>query len=225
MGLKENFRQAARELLLGDAPSEGRGGEPGKMKDMIEELESEAAGTQTSGPVEKKEAPAEDDGPAHGEAIPLMPSLAAPRRRTVIAEGTVIHGPVEAKGGVEVYGEVQGDLASEEDVQICGKLVGDSRSRNIDMCSGHMQGNIMAASKAQLDEDSVLVGDVQASELCLRGKIKGDLSIVEVVTLEEHAVVLGNITAQRLSIAEGAALHGQVKIASRDVDALFTEDI
>lgn len=235
MGWKENLFQAVHELIgTGtDEPVDGLEGNRRPMKDLMTELESSGAAVNCGDAVSEGPTVAEDVAsppppvdvePGNDEAIPMPPSLAAPRRKTVIAEGTVVRGPIEAAGGVELYGEMQGDLTSAEEILLSGKLIGASTSRSMEMCSGRMRGDVTAAGLVQIDEESILLGDVKAAEVHLGGKIRGDLDIQNVVTLDRRAVILGNITAHGLSVAEGASLQGELRIAARDITAEFQDE-
>lgn len=222
MGINDIFFQAAQELLGTDRTLDADGNKS-NMRDLLSEV---AAAVETEDARVASEEPppyAEEQtaAPKVADAIPLPLSLAPPRRKTIIAEDALIHGSVEAKGGIELYGEVRGNLSSQEKILISGSLVGDSASQSMEMLHGSMQGNVSAKGLLQIDDASVLLGAVQAGELQLDGKIKGNLLISEIVRLGEHAVVLGNIAAQQLTVEDGAALQGELRIAARNISEAF----
>ena len=200
------------------------------MKDLLAELEGRAADDSTQGDAIQEDgadsgAREFSDVPENDSVIAMPAGLAAPRRKTIIAEGTIVRGPIEAAGGVELYGEMQGTLSSVEEIMVSGKLTGDSSSRAMEMRSGRIKGDVTAVGRVQIDEASILLGNVKADEVQLGGKIRGDLDVQRLVALEQHAVVLGSITAQSLSVAEGAAMQGELRIAAHDINAAFQDEI
>lgn len=234
MSWRDNLRQAARQIVGTGEPEA-----PQPMKDLLDkqsEAEPVGDGVEPDSALEGGEFGAEfpEQGtgspftpppePERIEVIPLMASLSPPRRKTVIAEDTVARGPIEAKGGVEIYGEMLGDLTSEDDILISGRMIGGTTSRRLEMSGGKMQGDVVAADDVQIDEDSILLGDVKAGSLRLQGRIRGGLTIASTVAMTENAVVLGDITAQGISVAEGAAIQGQLRIAVKDIGAAFEDD-
>lgn len=230
MSWKDNLYRAAKELI-GESGDQAPEETPQRMRDLIGEL-SDVVRQDGDGeaPFDGREDAREDGGPEAssepeaGEAIPMMASLAPPRRKTVIAEDAVVRGDIETAGGVELYGDMQGELKSEEDILISGKLIGDSTSRSMSMAGGRMRGDVVAVDTARIDEDSILLGAIKATELILGGKVRGNLDIRESVVLAEHAVVLGNITARGLSVAPGAAIQGELRIAAQDINAAFQDE-
>ena len=60
-----------------------------------------------------------------------------------------------------------------------------------------------------------MIGNLSAQEVTLDGKVKGDISASHKVYVRSNAVVVGNIKAAIIAIDEGAALQGQVIIASK----------
>lgn len=187
MGLKDNFKQAVKELT--EVPG---GNDPAKP---------------VAAP---KPAKAPDPKPAEKTVIPT----------TVIAAGTVIQGPVNAAGDLELWGELRGDVESRGGLKLCGRLMGRAVGASVSLCGAQVQGDVNAKGTVYVDEASVIIGSFTADSLVVNGRIKGDITVKENLSLEDKAVVCGNISAKKLVMAEGAVLQGEVKITA-DMEQAF----
>lgn len=211
MGLRDNFRQAARELMGTEAEAPAR--EP--AEDPEDGSQEERDGFRTEEPADEGGAPTEPP-------IELPP---APER-TYIAVGAHIEGNVTAEGGVELDGSIKGSLTSRSALLVRGVLDGDGAGDRIRVLGGRVNGNLKAAGAMSVDSASVIIGDIGAQSLELDGKVKGDLSVEQELTLGEHAVVWGDITAGTAEVRSGAVFQGQVRVQERseEIADLFRED-
>lgn len=198
MGLKDNFKQAARELM--DTPGAGTG--------------------VSAEPVSE---PEYQSSPSPLRTEPVVTRAEPARQPTFIAAGTVIHGSIETEGDLELYGEVQGNITGKEDLKLRGKLTGNATGKNIEMSGMKMEGNLTASGMAHVDEGSILIGNLQAEELTLNGRIKGDVVVRQRLAMQNQAVIAGRVTAGKLSVAEGAILQGEIRIAQANTDKLFND--
>lgn len=146
--------------------------------------------------------------PDFTDSIPEEPV----ERVTIIAPGTVIRGSVESDCNVEVYGEVQGDIVTTRDLKLKGKIQGNATGGNVELSGIHMVGDITAAGIATMDATSEVEGDVTAQSVILNGKIWGDVLVSNRLSLESSAVICGHVSAEKLSVDEGAVIQGEVLI-------------
>jgi cytoskeletal protein CcmA (bactofilin family) len=107
--------------------------------------------------------------PANAEAAPA----AAPRRvvepqakESLIASDLTIEGKIEGTGHVRIAGRFKGDVNVQGDLTIeaGAKLTGGVRAKRV-VIAGELEGNIEGASRVELLEGGVLVGDVKAGSL------------------------------------------------------------
>lgn len=183
MGLKDNFRQAAKELMEGPEATRPRG----------------YAEPRAEPPLEPSK--------------PFIPGpVAAPELTTIIAPGTVIRGSVESNSNMELYGEIQGDIVTTKDLKLRGKIQGNATGCNVELYNIHMLGNLTASENATMDSESEIEGDVTADSLTLNGKVWGDIRVSQRLVLESSAVVCGRVAAERLSVDDGAIIQGEVLI-------------
>lgn len=196
MGLRDNFKQAAKELIDGPGAPQPQGYEPPSPPEPT--------------PVYSREPEVMPDytPPDYMDRIPEEPREIA----TVIAPGTVIHGSVESECDVEVYGEVQGDIVTSRDLKLKWKVQGNATGGNVEVSGLHMVGNIVTIGAATMDSSSEVEGDVTAKSMILNGKVWGNVQVANRLTLESSAVICGHVSAEKLSVDEGAVIQGEILI-------------
>lgn len=157
MGLRDNFRQAAKELIDGPEARRPRSYEP------------------PPAPEPPPVYPPEPEAfPGYTPPDPMDSAPEEPEKfTTIIAPGTVIRGSVDSDCDVEVYGEVQGDITTTQDLRLKGKIKGNATGENVDLAGTHIVGNIAASGAATMDAASEVEGDVTAQSMVLDGKIWG----------------------------------------------------
>ena len=205
MKLRENFVQAAKELIAADGAPEGARSEP------------------QSSFSEPKRRDRLDDRVAALQSL-LGGKEAATSSVTLIGEGAIIHGNVESSDPVELQGTVNGNITCGGELRLFGCLNGDASAPSILVDHGRMRGNITAQKDVRIEGDSIVIGNVSAENLSLNAKLKGDLNVRHTLMLEPCAALFGNAGAATISIQEGAVFQGEMKITSADVAALFPEE-
>lgn len=215
MGLRDNFRQAAKELMDGPEASRPRSYAPPRPEPIQEETpmfvpspEPTPVYTPEPDPVYVPDPPRMPDSSFGRSFQPSPPQ----ELTTIIAPGTIIRGSVESDTSMELYGEVQGDITTTKDLKLKGKIQGNATGGNVELYSIHMMGNVTATGTAMLDAESEVEGDVTAESLILNGKIQGDVQVSKRLSLEGSAIIVGRVAAERLSVDEGAIIQGEILI-------------
>lgn len=116
---------------------------------------------------------------------------------------------------MEVYGEVQGDITTVKDLTLKGKVQGNATGGNVDASGLQMVGNIVASGIATIDSGSEVEGDVAAESMTLNGSIWGDVKVSTLLSLESSAVISGYVSADKLSVSEGAIIQGEILIGKK----------
>lgn len=202
MNFRDNFKQAAKELMssLPDEEQEGA------QVDVEEEDWRESPEISTVGEIVTVQSPMR---------LPLA---------TVIAAEDSVRGNLRCSGGMELYGEVLGDIHSGGDMRLSGRLEGNATGQNMDIRSGLVKGDLNSSGAVQIDGSSVVLGNVRAEMLSLNGKIKGNLDVEGALVVEANGVVSGRINAGRITVQEGAIILGEVNIRSVDYRDLFPDE-
>lgn len=223
MGLRDNFRQAAKELMDGPEAARSRSYPQPRPEPVQEETPMfvptpeptpTPAYTPEPEPVYVPEPRRTPEPPRAADSyFGRSYEPAAPQElTTIIAPGTIIRGSVESDTSMELYGEVQGDIVTTKDLKLKGKIQGNATGGNVELYSIHMVGNVTASGTAMLDSESEVEGDVTAESLVLNGKIQGDVQVSKRLSLEGSAVIVGRVAAERLSVDEGAIIQGEILI-------------
>lgn len=83
---------------------------------------------------------------------------------------------------------------------------------------GTVIGEIRAKAAAAVGEGGVVDGSLTAKSISVAGKVRGNLTATEKLTLESRSIVSGDIRAARLIVDEGAVFDGKCKMSSGATD-------
>ncbi len=131
---------------------------------------------------------------------------------TVISKNMVITGgTVSGFSNLKVDGGFKGDIKITKDVSVTGTFVGTIECNNASFIGSSVQGTVNAKGTLLMDRDSVLLGDVNVSNLDVNGRIKGNIAVSGKAALRAEAVILGDIVASTIAIQDGAVVQGYIK--------------
>ncbi len=88
---------------------------------------------------------------------------------------------------------IKGDLTTENDIRIDGKVVG----------------NINSTSKVVVGESGSVEGNIEAVHADITGKITGNLTIKELLTLRQHANINGEVLTTKMSMEPSVVFNGK----------------
>ena len=131
---------------------------------------------------------------------------------TVISKGTIINGDITSNGDIELCGDLRGNIKTKGGLRVSGGLVGDAVAKEMTFLSCEVRGNLACETEVNIDESSVIYGNVEAENIVLNGKIRGNIKVKKDAILQDNAILWGNLEAGSISIDQGAKLEGEVKI-------------
>lgn len=102
---------------------------------------------------------------------------------------------------------IQGDLSSDGDLRIDGKI----------------EGKVISKSKIAMGAGAEIIGDVNARSADISGKIEGNVLVNETLFLRSSARINGNITTSKLVIESGAEFNGSCTMSAKPVSAKITD--
>lgn len=102
---------------------------------------------------------------------------------TIVGRGTEIHGGIMFRGALHVDGRVKGDITA----------MGDD------------EGALLT-----IGESGVVEGEIRVPRVTLDGTVVGNVHSNQLIELAAHAKVTGNIHYNRLEMAMGAEVNGQL---------------
>lgn len=80
--------------------------------------------------------------------------------------------------------------------------------------NGSFEGKLDTRGNLTLGENAKVKANIQGDRIIIAGKLTGDVTASVSVSVVAPAVIQGNITAPRLSVAEGAVIDGQISMAN-----------
>ncbi len=123
---------------------------------------------------------------------------------------------------MEVLGKLKGNLEATGNVRVVGKVLGDVKGEAVVLAGCSVQGNITSTSFVSVDEGSMVVGDVLATDFESSGRVKGNLQIARAATFATTALLAGNVIAGTIVMNQGARVQGAVRIAEDpETNSLF----
>lgn len=105
-----------------------------------------------------------------------------PPIRSLIGEGTVLHGNVDFNEGLRIDGEVHGDVKAGS-----------------------------ANSILVISENARVHGKVRAGHVIINGEVRGPVHSDELLELQPKARVVGDVRYEILEMHQGASVDGQLK--------------
>jgi cytoskeletal protein CcmA (bactofilin family) len=106
-----------------------------------------------------------------------------PPIRSLIGEGTVVHGEVRYEEGLRIDGEVHGDVVA----------IGDAR-------------NLLVIS-----EKARVVGKVKGGHVIINGTVIGPVECDELLELQPKARIEGDVRYGTIEMHQGAAIDGELR--------------
>ncbi len=113
-----------------------------------------------------------------------------PPIRSLIGEGTVIHGELRFHEGLRIDGEVQGDVFAADPLSL---LV--------------------------ISENARVLGKVMAGHVIINGRVDGPVTATELLELQPKARIVGDVRYETLEMHQGATIDGELKHLTAGVAA------
>ncbi|TMH01098.1 MAG: polymer-forming cytoskeletal protein [Betaproteobacteria bacterium] len=107
----------------------------------------------------------------------------APTIRSLIGEGTVIHGELRFSDGLRIDGEVHGDVVASED----------------------------GTSMLVISEKARVCGKVNAGHVIINGTVVGPVESHELLELQPKARISGDVRYETLEMHQGATIDGELR--------------
>ena len=104
-----------------------------------------------------------------------------------LAPGTVFEGNIRSAGDVEIAGEFKGNIVTEGAVILHSSIQGNITAKSLKLSSCSLNGDVVVNEAVAVGQHSQIMGNVTAKDLVCAGRITGDLSISENMTLEKTA--------------------------------------
>jgi len=116
--------------------------------------------------------------------------------------------------------------SAERTVMILGKTVafkGELWADEDLILLGRMEGTITHTSAITVGVGGMVIGDIEARFVTVKGTVEGNIAATELVVLSPTGCVFGNIAAPRVGIVEGANFSGSVRMTAVPTAAVVPE--
>jgi cytoskeletal protein CcmA (bactofilin family) len=130
----------------------------------------------------------------------------SPKRQSTMSYPTETTPARKANGSptralIDAWLTITGNLQSEGEVQVDGKINGDIRCTHL-----------------TVGKDATIIGNITAEEVVVRGKVTGTIRANRVI-LQDSARVDSEIFHKKLAIEEGAVFEGQSRLRDEPMNA------
>lgn len=129
---------------------------------------------------------------------------------TIITKNTVIEGNIKSFENIELNGNVKGKIETTKNVGVSGCVQGNITATDILLEGAQIKGNILSKGALLMDKDTLLVGDVEAQNTRVDGKIKGQINIGGNGEFLSNSVVVGDVTVSNFYVQYGARMQGYI---------------
>jgi cytoskeletal protein CcmA (bactofilin family) len=199
----KNFSKAVEELM------NGKFSVSGTDTDGIERV-AEPVSDQT---VLQEQDPHTDTQPGFtANAKPVIRRVESRAAEAVITEDMVIKGTVNASANILIAGTILGDVCSEGDIVVTGRIEGNMTVHSLSVQAGTITGDVVSSDSVTIAENSSVDGNIKAERIEVDGKVVGNLESATKIVLHPRSVIEGNVSAMELSMIEGAELKGNVSV-------------
>lgn len=148
----------------------------------------------------------------------------AKKNAAVITDGMVVTGDVTMVGPLEVYGTINGNVDSNDLVNILGEIRGNINASVVHLNEAVVVGDVRFSERVEISKESIVVGSITGDKsISIAGSIKGNIDVKEELILLSGAVIVGDVKCKAIRVEPGVSIKGSVDqcYADIDVDALF----
>ena len=100
---------------------------------------------------------------------------------------------------IEKNTKIKGDIVSEADFRIDGKL----------------DGNVKTSGKVVIGKDGYIHGKVQCVNADIEGSFNGELQVSELLSLKASAVIEGTVSVNKLAVEPGATFNASCSMKTK----------
>ena len=235
---KEDFSQAAKELLPGDEMLENDDvvvdtlsenvdvkSELSKLDGLLEQVKEEPVKPVVEQPVVKeKVVEVKPEVKAKEESLVMDTTIVESNvvldETSVITASTTLTGNLASAGSFDIQGTVNGNVTCNGKLVVTGAINGNSTSSEFFADVAKVEGEVVSTGTVKIGAGSVIIGNITASSAVIAGAVKGDIDVQGPVVVDTSAVIMGNIKSRSVQINNGAIIEGFCSQCYADVDVM-----
>lgn len=140
------------------------------------------------------------------------PSKPIDLKETTIYNDVIIDGNIICHGKLNILGQVNGNVTCDYDLNVEGTINGNIKAGSVTLTKANVTGDIISGSDLNITNESVVLGDVNAKDTVVDGKITGKISCEENLAIQKNANIKGDIDSPSISMLQGAIVDGAVSM-------------
>ena len=109
---------------------------------------------------------------------------------------------------IEKHTKIKGDIVSEADFRIDGKL----------------NGNLKTSGKVVIGKDGYIHGKVECLNADIEGNFNGELLVSELLTLKSSALIEGTVSVAKLAVEPGASFNASCSMKGKGVPSSTSDN-
>ena len=233
---KEDFSQAAKELLPGDDVMENDDvvvdtlsenvdvkSELSKLDGLLEQVKEEPVKPVVEKPVVKERVvEVKPEVKAKEESFVMDTTMVESNvildETSVITASTTLTGNLASAGSFDIQGTVNGNVSCNGKLVVTGMINGNSTSSEFLADVAKIEGEVVSSGTVKIGAGSVIIGNITASSAVIAGAVKGDIDVQGPVVVDTSAVIMGNIKSRSVQINNGAIIEGFCSQCYADID-------
>lgn len=141
---------------------------------------------------------------------------------SILSSDCIIEGNIRTSSKMYIKGNVIGNISSEDDIFISGSIEGDVVGNNINLEGGYVIGNVESKGSVSIDENSVVIGNLTANDLEFKGKLKGDIKVLNSARFLSTSIASSDVEVGSISMELGATIKGKIAVSEEKLsDTVF----
>lgn len=104
-------------------------------------------------------------------------------------------------------------------------IKGKIRANEEIVVDGRIEGNVNVKHRVIVGKSGIVKADIEANEVIIQGRVDGNVKAVSKVEIFPEGVLNGNIVSQRVVLAEGAILKGNIDMSVREEKKVVSETV
>ncbi len=129
-----------------------------------------------------------------------------------IGSESLLEGGMTCQEDVLFLGELQGSLSTTGQLEMRGRAKGNLSGKDICLKGAWVEGEIHASQLLQIDQNSVVTGDLYCDRCVIEGKVQGNIYADSWVTLGEGSRLYGDISSGGFTMGQTARLSGVIRL-------------
>lgn len=137
---------------------------------------------------------------------------------SVISKGMIVDGNISSGAAIALNGRVNGDVRTTDDMGVSGLIVGDIAAENVHFQHAGVRGNTVASGEVTAEDDTIVVGDISATNISIDSKVKGVITAKNNVEFKRDSLIVGKVITSAIHMDESARVSATITLVNQRTD-------